>query len=96
MLALASIVFSWALIIALCLGDPKRRRAQRLGSGGQSAAIRRGMAASACLPGLLCALLGDASAFLIWLGGSGLAGWATASWFARPDPARSAGRTRNL
>ena len=50
---------------------------------------RRLLAAAACLPGLVCALAGDASAFLIWLGGSAVAGWFVALWFgqARQDAA---------
>ncbi|MET0271323.1 MAG: hypothetical protein ABW173_12935 [Sphingomonas sp.] len=80
-----------ALILWLCIGDPKRRRAQRIAGAGQDAATRRLIAAAACLPGLACAIMGDASAFLVWLGGSGAAGWLIALWFAR-GPARREGR----
>ncbi|SFR85370.1 hypothetical protein SAMN05192580_1252 [Sphingomonas jatrophae] len=82
MLPFLAILVSWALIASLCAGDPKRRRALRT-TGGQTPATRRLIAAAACLPGLLCLAAGDPAAFLIWLGGSGLAGWATALWFNR-------------
>lgn len=78
------------LILLLCIGDPKRRRARRIAGAGQGVMTRRLIAAAACLPGLACAIAGDAAAFLVWLGGSGAAGWLIALWFAR-RPARRGG-----
>lgn len=91
MLAIFATAVSAALILWLCLGDPKRRRALRLAGEGQGASTRRLIAAAACLPGLLCILLGDAAAFLIWLGGSGAAGWLIAMLLAK-TPATGARR----
>ncbi|WP_238995740.1 hypothetical protein [Sphingomonas solaris] len=91
MLALVSIAVSTLLLIALCAGDPKRRRAARAGSEGQGTATRRLLAAAACLPGLLCVLLGDPAAFLIWLGGCGAAGWLVTLWFGQRHAGRSGG-----
>lgn len=77
--ALVAIALSAILIIILCVGDPKRRRAAgrtgRNAGPAQSPKLRRILAAAACLPGLYCALTGDAAAFLIWLGGCGVIGW---------------------
>lgn len=70
-----AIAFSTAIIAILGRGDPKRRRTSRLSGEGQSVRTRRVLAAFACLPGLACALTGDAAAFFIWLGGCGVAGW---------------------
>ncbi len=73
MTGLAAAAVSAALILWLCLGDPKRRRALRIAGEGHGTSTRRLIAAAACLPGLACAASGDAAAFLIWLGGSGAA-----------------------
>jgi hypothetical protein len=74
-LALAATAVSSALLLWLCLGDPKRRRALRIDGAGQGIAARRAIAAAACLPGIACAVTGDTAAFLVWLGGCGAAGW---------------------
>ncbi|RJF90614.1 hypothetical protein [Sphingomonas cavernae] len=83
MLVFAAIVFSTILIVMLCYGDPKRRRAASLPGEGHGAGSRRLLAAAACLPGLLWALWGDSAAFLVWLGGCAAAGWIVALWFSR-------------
>jgi hypothetical protein len=83
--ALAALAVSAALVILLCLGDPKRRRAAGL-AGQSSRARRRSLALAALAPGVVCASNGDAAAFLIWLGGSVLAGWGAALWAARRPP----------
>ncbi|MDX3911228.1 MAG: hypothetical protein QHC67_15625 [Sphingobium sp.] len=75
-LALAAVAFSTLLLVLLCLGDPKRRRAARLRDKGQGIATRRIIAAATVLPGIGLILIGDAAAFLLWLGGSAAAGWA--------------------
>jgi hypothetical protein len=75
LVAILAIAFSSAIILWLGRGDPKRRRTARLPGAGQSVRTRRLLAALACLPGLYCALIGDAAAFMIWLGGCGVAGW---------------------
>jgi hypothetical protein len=72
---LVTIGFSTILIICLCLGDPKRRRAARIGGAAQRNTVRRTIAAIACLPGVYFALNGDPAAFLNWLGGCGVLGW---------------------
>ncbi|MFA7601644.1 MAG: hypothetical protein WCY29_01440 [Novosphingobium sp.] len=80
-LALIALVLSAISILALCAGDPKRRRTAGDMSGGMTPARRRSLAAVSCIPGLVCALLGDAAAFLMWLGGCALVGWACAAFF---------------
>lgn len=70
-----AIAISTAIILFLGWGDPKRRRTARLPGEGQGPAARRLLAGTACLPGLYCALAGDAAAFLLWLGGCAVAGW---------------------
>ena len=77
---LASIGVSAAIILLLCLGDPKRRRSLGRSGPAMTVARRRLLGAAACTPGLICALMGDAAAFLIWLGGCALIGWAVAAW----------------
>lgn len=76
--ALSALVLSAIPILALCIGDPKRRRATGDKRGGMASGRRRLLAAVACLPGALCALSGDAAAFLMWFGGCALLGWALA------------------
>lgn len=68
-------------LLALGAGDPKRRRTDGGNSGGMAPVQRRLLAAFACLPGLVCVLLRDAAAFLMWLGGCALVGWACAALF---------------
>ncbi|EZP71621.1 hypothetical protein BV96_02358 [Sphingomonas paucimobilis] len=75
LLPLAATAFSTAIILLLCLGDPKRRRSARMTGEGQGTAIRRVLAGAALLPGLFYAVSGSGAAFLIWLGGCGVAGW---------------------
>jgi hypothetical protein len=75
MLGLAAIALTTAFLIVLCLNDPKRRRTAKLPGEGHGATTRRLLAAAACLPGIACLLLGDAAAFLVWIGGLGVAGW---------------------
>lgn len=82
--SLLALLISGALIVMLCLGDPKRRRAARIGGEGQSTATRRLLAAAACLPGLYFAVIGDSAAFLVWLGGCAVVGWLVALGFRRP------------
>ncbi|MBY8825285.1 hypothetical protein K7G82_23480 [Sphingomonas colocasiae] len=86
-LALAALVVSAIPILLLCIGDPKRRRTAGDKSGGMPMGKRRWLVAAACLPGFACAWLGDAPAFLMWLGGCALLGWALAACFgARGQP----------
>lgn len=82
-LPLIALTFSAGIIVALCIGDPKRRRTAGLADGGMPVATRRVLAGAACLPGLACVLLGDAAAFMIWLGGCSVAGWLVASGFGK-------------
>ncbi|MFY9351190.1 hypothetical protein [Sphingobium sp.] len=74
MLTLVAILASAGLILLLGLGDPKRRRAAGQGEG-HGASLRRLLAVAALLPGLAFLLYGDAAAFLLWLGGTAVAGW---------------------
>ncbi|WP_156680163.1 hypothetical protein [Sphingomonas profundi] len=83
MLALAAVAASAALIVALCLGDPKRRRSARLRGDGHRTTTRRLIAAAICAPGAICVVRGDAAAFLIWLGACGVIGWFVTLCFAR-------------
>lgn len=75
---LAATIVSALPILLLCIGDPKRRRTAGKGSGGMSVIRRRVLATLACVPGIACALSGDAAAFLMWLGGCALVGWGAA------------------
>lgn len=83
MVAILAIAFSAVVIVLLGRGDPKRRRTARLQGEGQRAGTRRMLALLACLPGAYCALIGDAAAFMIWLGGCGVAGWFVALGFGQ-------------
>jgi hypothetical protein len=86
-LPLAAVAFSLVPIVLLCRGDPKRRRTSGLRGEGFGVRARRLLAAVACLPGLACALAGEAPALLIWLGGCAVGGWLVALAFgeARQD-----------
>ncbi|KQN30623.1 hypothetical protein ASF00_07925 [Sphingomonas sp. Leaf34] len=76
--ALGALLLSAFPVILLCIGDPKRRRAT--GDRDRAASQPRAMlVAAACVPGFACALLGDSAAFMVWLGGIGLLGWAAAA-----------------
>jgi len=83
LLSVATVVFSAVILALLGLGDPKRRRAAGLGSGEMTVAKRRLLAGIACLPALLCVALGDAAAFMIWLGGCAVVGWFVALWLGQ-------------
>lgn len=83
LLPAAAIAFSAVILLLLGRGDPKRRRTARLPDGEMPVRMRRLLGAAACLPGLVCALLGDAAAFMIWLGGAGVAGWFVALGFGQ-------------
>lgn len=78
---LIAIACSAILIILLCANDPKRRRSAGLADALQTSAIRRSFAALACLPGVVLALMGDAAAFLMWLGACASLGWFVTLWF---------------
>lgn len=80
-LVLGALAFSTLAIFALCIGDPKRRRAEGGRDGGMGSGQRRLLVAIACLPGFTCMVLGDAAAFLMWLGGCALVGWTLAVGF---------------
>lgn len=77
-LALGALVLAAIPVIFLCRGDPKRRRAAGE-PGGMPPGRRWLLVMAAIMPGLGCALLGDAAAFMLWLGGTALAGWALAA-----------------
>ncbi|MES2497233.1 MAG: hypothetical protein V4618_14065 [Pseudomonadota bacterium] len=82
-MSLLAVAFSAAIIVILGRGDPKRRRTAKLAGEGQSVRTRRLLSALACVPGLYCALAGDAAAFMIWLGGCAVAGWFVALGFGQ-------------
>jgi hypothetical protein len=75
MLGLATIAVSALLLAILCRGDPKRRRSARLVDQNTSRTARWTLGLTACLPGVACLLLHETAAFLIWMGGTGIAGW---------------------
>lgn len=77
----AALIVSAGLIVLLCMHDPKRLRTAGRKTEGMAPARRRMLVAAACLPGLACALLGDSGAFLMWLGGCALFGWALAGYY---------------
>ena len=77
---LAAIAFSVAMIVLLCRGDPKRRRAAHLPGEGHARPMRRLLAVAVLAPGLCLAVLGDTAAFLIWLGSCAVAGWLVTLW----------------
>lgn len=79
-LAFIALALSAIPIVMLCVGDPKRRRAIGGKGGGMASPQRRLLVMIACIPGVICALLGDAAAFLMWLGGCALIGWALATY----------------
>ena len=83
LLPMATIAFSGVIIVLLCRGDPKRRRTAGLPGDEMRPSLRRILAGVACLPGLLCAVLGDSAAFIIWLGGCAVLGWFVALWFGQ-------------
>jgi hypothetical protein len=74
-LLLAAIAFSFAIIVLLWRGDPKRRRVAGMPDLGHGAIRRRLMSAAVLLPGLALATAGNASAFLVWFGSCALVGW---------------------
>jgi hypothetical protein len=84
--ATIALIVSAIPLVALCVGDPKRRRSIRRKDSGMALGRRRMLAAAACLPGVFCVVFGGAAAFLMWLGGCALLGWAlAASLGARRD-----------
>ncbi len=82
-MAIAAAAISAVAIGALCAGDPKRRRAQRVMGRAHSTATRRFLAAAAAMPGLYLAMTGHPAAFLVWLGACSVAGWFAALAFRR-------------
>jgi hypothetical protein len=84
-----AITISALLLAILCRGDPKRRRAARLAGEGSRRTTRWTLGIAACLPGLACLLLGNTAAFLVWIGGTGVAGWLVALAFRCGDHGRT-------
>lgn len=83
---LAALLLSAIPILLLCIGDPKRLRAADRKGGGMAQPKRRMLAALACVPGIACALTGDAAAFLMWMGGCAMVGWAATFCFRAGNP----------
>ncbi|WP_235399024.1 hypothetical protein [Sphingomonas sp. SRS2] len=83
-MTIIGVALSTAILILLCLGDPKRRRTARLDGTEMGTATRRTLTVLACMPGLYFALTGSGAAFFIWLGGCGVAGWLIALLFRQP------------
>jgi hypothetical protein len=81
---LLAVALSGVLILWLAIGDPKRRRAQRVAGAGQGTTTRRLIAVAAMLPGIWLAGNGNVAAFLVWLGGCCAAGWFIALGFGGP------------
>lgn len=84
LLLVAAIATSFALIVWLWLGDPKRRRVAQLPAVAAGANLRRGLAVAALLPGIVLAGLGDSAAFLVWLGSCAMGGWVVTQFHASP------------
>lgn len=82
--AVIALALSAGCILIVALGDPKRRRAAQQSGDGHNPAQRRLLTICVLLPGLVCIVRGDPSAFLIWLGGCAVVGWLTAVAFSRP------------
>jgi len=76
-----ALLLSGLAIVALCIHDPKRLRTASDKREGMARQRRRKFVAAACIPGLACLLLGNTAAFLMWLGGCALFGWALAGYF---------------
>ena len=77
-------------IVSLCLGDPKRMRTSGLTGTAASVRVRIAVTLAALFPGIALALMGDAPAFLVWLGACAVAGWFTTIWLSSSK--RSVGR----
>jgi hypothetical protein len=77
-----ALLLSAMAIMALGLQDPKRLRTGNHPREMMAPHRRRTLAAIACVPGLGCLLLGNTAAFLMWLGGCALFGWAIAGYFS--------------
>ena len=75
MLWIVAIAVSVVAIATLCITDPKRRRTAGLTASARGALMRRALVAVSIAPGLVLALLGDAAAFLIWVGTCAICGW---------------------
>lgn len=89
---IAAIAVSAGLLALLCLRDPKRRRSIKLPGAVQGTTARRILAAASLLPGAVFVLMGDAAAFLLWLGGYAVVGWlvtlAFSAWTKRIEASR--------
>lgn len=81
MLLVASL-FSAALLVLLCIGDPKRRRSARMPGKAHGTTARRLLVIASLLPGTGYALGGDAANFLLWLGAYAVVGWLVALSFS--------------
>ena len=86
---LIAIAMSMLLILLLCVGDPKRRRATGLSGRSHGRSVRWILAGATLLPGICFAVGGDAAAFLIWFGGCAVAGWLIALTFRRAQGDRA-------
>lgn len=82
MIALTGIALSALAVLALCAGDPKRRRA--IGQAGCfSSRLRSVLVAATCFPSLAFAAMGYGAALAMWLGAIGLVGWFAAACFSK-------------
>src|SRR3546814_10984934 len=78
---LTAIALSAVPILLLCIGHPKRRRSAEKNSTGMATSRRRILTVIACVPGSACALTGDSTVFLMWLGACALDRWTDAFCF---------------
>lgn len=90
--ALLAILCSGTIILALCNRDPKRLRTTDGKLTAMAPRHRRLLVAVACIPGIACLLLGNTAAFLMWLGGCALLGWALAGYYGARRSERSSRR----
>lgn len=90
-LSLIAVAVSSAILVLLCLRDPKRMRSVRLKGAPQGTGTRRILTAASLLPGLALAVNGNAAAFLIWLGGYAVVGWLVTLSFSSVQDGASRG-----
>jgi hypothetical protein len=81
--AVGAIALSGLMLVTLARRDPKRLRAD---AGGRIAPLspmqRRALGVAVLVPAVILMVMGQWPAFLIWLGGTTMLGWALAHGFA--------------
>lgn len=83
--SLIALAVSGAALLLLGVFNPKRRRTLGLD---EAASHRTPLVVLAVIPGLALIVTAQAAAFLIWLGGVVVIGWAVAALLSGRRPAR--------